>query len=107
MKRFISPAHILRAYRYLWIVDDDAQFHFNTQSYEYDIDQFKILLSSPARLIGPISYLISRISPDYTSKIGRWTDSVETGPLVIVNSSSLACLWNYISGKVSLGYGFT
>ena len=98
IKRFISP-HIIRAYRYIWIVDDDARFDFNTQAYECVISQFNILLSAPARLTGPISYLITRISPSYTSKIGRWTDFIETGPLVIANSSALACLWNYISEK--------
>ncbi|CAF0978010.1 unnamed protein product [Adineta steineri] len=104
IKRFLPP-YIIQAYRYIWIVDDDARFDFNTQAYECVINQFNILLSAPARLTGPISYLFTRISPHYTSKIGRWTDFVETGPLVIANSSAFACLWNYISEKVSLGYG--
>ena len=104
IKRFLAP-YILRAYRYIWIVDEDARFDFNTQAYECILDQFNILLSSPGRLTGSFSYLITRISPHYTSKIGRWTDFVETGPIVIANSSALACLWNYIDEKGSSGHG--
>jgi hypothetical protein len=104
IKRFLAP-HTLRAYRYIWIVDEDTRFDFNTQAYECVADQFNILLSAPGRLTGSFSYLITRISPHYTSKIGRWTDFVETGPIVIAHSSALACLWNYISERGSSGHG--
>ncbi|CAF1528503.1 unnamed protein product [Adineta ricciae] len=82
VKRF-APPHILRAYRYIWIIDDDARFHFNTRAYECVVEKYNVLLSSP----------------------GRWTDFVEIGPLVIGKAWIWTCLWDYLSEKNSLGYG--
>jgi hypothetical protein len=105
VKRFLSP-HTLRAYRYVWIIDDDARFHFNTRVYECIAATYNILLSAPGRGDGASIHNITRVSSNYTSKIGRWTDFVEIGPLLIATSSAWICLWYYLSEKTSLGYGF-
>jgi hypothetical protein len=104
LKRFISP-HTLRAYRYVWILDDDIRLDFNTRVYECVADKFKILLSSPARGQGRTIYKVTRKVSNYTSRIGRWTDFVETGPIFVAQTLAATCIWNYIDEKVGLGYG--
>ncbi|CAF1506473.1 unnamed protein product [Adineta ricciae] len=104
IKRFLSR-HLIESYRFIWILDEDVQFDFHPLTYECVVNHYQILLSSPGRLLGSISYLITRISPLYEDKIGRWTDFVETGPLIVFHSSALSCLWNFINEKVSSGYG--
>jgi hypothetical protein len=48
---------------------------------------------------------ITKVSSNYTPRIGRWTDFVEIGPIFIAKASVWICLWNYLSEKVGLGYG--
>ncbi|UJR24140.1 hypothetical protein I4U23_027106 [Adineta vaga] len=98
LKRFLSP-YLIQSYNYIWIIDQDIQFDFNPLVYECILNHYQILLSSPGRLLGSISYLFTRISPQYENKIGRWTDFVETGPLIVFNSSAFACIWNFINEK--------
>jgi hypothetical protein len=104
VKRFVPP-HILRAYRYIWIIDDDARFYFNPRVYECVADKYNISLSAPARGEGVIMHEITKVSPRHTFRIGRWTDFVEIGPIFIAKGSVWICLWNYLSEKVGLGYG--
>jgi hypothetical protein len=104
IKRFISP-HTLRAYRYVWVVDDDTRFYFNPRVYECVADKYNISLSAPARGEGIIIHKITKLSPRYTSRVGRWTDHIEIGPIFIAKSSVWICLWKFLSEKVGLGYG--
>jgi hypothetical protein len=104
IKRFVAP-HTFRAYRYIWVVDDDARFHFNPRVYECVADKYNISLSSPAREGGAIIHRLTRVSSNYSSKVGRWTDFVEIGPIFIAKASAWNCLWKYLSEKVGLGYG--
>ena len=103
-KRFLSP-HTLRAYRYIWIVDDDISFNFSTRVYECVLDKFKIPLSSPAREQGKISIKITKRALNYTSRVGRWTDYVEIGPLLVAQRLAAICIWNYLSESGGSGYG--
>lgn len=104
IKRFLSP-HTLRAYNYIWVVDDDARFYFNPRVYECIADKYRISLSSPSRGEGFIIHRITKIQPSYISRIGRWTDFIEIGPLFIAKSSIWLCLWKYLDERVGLGYG--
>ncbi|CAM4784832.1 unnamed protein product [Rotaria magnacalcarata] len=104
IKRFLSP-HIFRAYRYIWFVDDDVEFNFDTRVYECVTDKFDILLSAPARGQGTTIHDITRKFSTSSSRIGRWTDFVEIGPMFIANNLAAICIWNFLSEKVGLGYG--
>jgi len=105
IKRFI-PVHVLKAYRYVWIIDDDAHPMFNPRHYECVADTYNISLSSPI-YAGPIQgiHRITRLKPDMADQVGRWTDFVEIGPLVVVQSSAWQCLWELVSPAVGLGFG--
>jgi len=104
IKRFLSP-HTLRAYRYVWVIDDDARFNFNPRVYECVVEKFNISLSAPARGEGAAIHGITKLNPNYITRIGRWTDFVEIGPIFIAKASVWICLWNHLSEKVGLGYG--
>jgi hypothetical protein len=104
VKRFLSP-HTLRAYRYVWVLDDDIRFYFNPRVYECIADKYNISLSSPGRGEGATIHKITKISPKYISQIGRWTDHVEIGPIFIAKAPVWICLWKLLSEKVGLGYG--
>lgn len=104
IKRFLSP-QILRAYQYIWIVDDDAKFTFNPLVYECVIGQLKIPFSSPTRLTGVAYHWITRQNNKSRPNIGRWTNFVEIGPVVVGPSNVWQCLWHYILPTVGAGYG--
>lgn len=104
IKRFLPP-QILRAYKYIWIVDDDAKFTFNPLVYECVMKQLKIPFSSPTRLSGVAYHKITRQDNQTQSNIGRWTNFVEIGPVVVGLSSVWQCLWHYILPIVGAGYG--
>ena len=106
IKRFL-PVHVLKAYRYVWIIDDDAHPMFNPRHYECVTDAYNISLSSPV-YAGPNQgiHRITRLKPDMADLVGRWTDFVEIGPLVVVQSSAWQCLWDLLSPAVGLGFGF-
>ncbi|CAF1104998.1 unnamed protein product [Didymodactylos carnosus] len=105
IKRFI-PIHVIKAYRYMWIVDDDAHPIFNPRHYECVTDYYNISLSSPI-YAGDIQgvHQITRLVPATASRIGRWTDFVEIGPVVVGQTDAWQCLWNVLSPAVGLGYG--
>lgn len=81
IKRFLTPA-ILRAYKYLWIFDDDVELLFSPLHYECVTTKLNISLSAPGRLAGIASHSITLVNKDFVDKIGRWTDFVETGPIL-------------------------
>lgn len=103
VKRFI-PIHVLRAYRYMWIIDDDAHPIFSARHYECVADHYNIFLSSPV-YAGSVEgfHAITRLVPEATRRIGRWTDFVEIGPLVVGQTNAWRCLWNLLSASVGLG----
>ncbi|CAF1615891.1 unnamed protein product [Rotaria magnacalcarata] len=105
MKRFITP-EILSAYKYIWVLDDDVELLFDSLHYECVIAQLNVSFSSPGRLKGITSHAITRVNQDYANKIGRWTDFIEIGPIVVGTSSAWQCLWHYMSAFVGLGWGF-
>jgi hypothetical protein len=104
IKRFLPP-HVLRAYNYVWIVDDDARLTFDPLVYECVVKHLQIPLSSPTRLTGPAFHPITRQDVNLIQNIGRWTDFVEIGPVVVGQGSIWACLWHYLLPVVGAGYG--
>ena len=105
LKRFLTPP-VLKAYNYIWIIDDDTELLFDPLHYECVITQLNISLSAPGRLKGVASHAITRVDENFVNKIGRWTDFVEIGPIFIGSSSAWECLWHYLSPFVGLGWGF-
>ncbi|CAM4981286.1 unnamed protein product [Rotaria socialis] len=105
LKRFLTPP-VLKSYNYIWVLDDDIELLFDPLHYEYVIAQLNISLSSPGRAKGVISHPITRVNTDFVSKIGRWTDFVEIGPIFVASSTAWECLWHYMSPFVGLGWGF-
>jgi hypothetical protein len=105
IKRFI-PIYVLKAYKYIWIVDDDAHPIFNPLHYECVVDYYNISLSSPI-YAGKIQgiHAVTRLVPSAVNRVGRWTDFVEIGPVVVAKSSVWQCLWHLLSPAVGLGYG--
>lgn len=103
-KRFLTPT-ILRAYDYVWIVDDDAELTFDPIKYNCVVHALNVSFSSPSRLSGPTPHEITRVHSVGKTKIGRWTDFVEIGIVVVGSSAAWECLWRYISSYVGLGWG--
>ncbi|CAF1219039.1 unnamed protein product [Didymodactylos carnosus] len=104
LKRFITP-YILRAYRYIWVVDDDAQLIFNSLHYECVVERLNIPLSSPVYLSGPRSHPITNLDSNFARKIGRWTDFVETGIVVVGSPLAWECIWHHLSLATGFGWG--
>lgn len=104
IKRFLSP-HIFRAYHYIWVLDDDVRFEFNPRAYECVSEKYNIILSAPARGEGVVIYKMTRVKPRYTSRIGRWTNFIEIGPMFTAKSSVFICLWNVLSEMNGFGFG--
>ena len=104
LKRFITP-HIIRAYRYIWVVDDDAELLFHPLHYECVVDHFKIPLSAPTYLSGPRSHPITNPDSNFERKIGRWTDFVETGIVVVGSSLAWECIWHHMNLATGFGWG--
>ena len=104
LKRFLTPI-TLKTYKYIWIVDDDIELLFDTLHYECVITKLNISLSAPGRVKGIASHQITRVNNNYTGQIGRWTDFVEIGPIVVGSSSAWECLWHFLSSYVGLGWG--
>ncbi|CAF4111866.1 unnamed protein product, partial [Adineta steineri] len=104
IKRFLTPT-ILRAYKYIWILDDDVEVLFQPLQYECVATKLNIHLSAPGRLNGVDYHGITRTDKNFTEKIGRWTDFVEIGPIVVGNSLAWECIWKFLSPFVGLGYG--
>jgi hypothetical protein len=73
--------------------------------YECVVEKFNISLSAPARGEGIIMHPITKLHQNYVTRIGRWTDFVEIGPIFIAKASVWICLWTHLSEKVGLGYG--
>jgi hypothetical protein len=104
IKRFLPP-HVLRAYNYVWVIDDDARLTFDPLVYECVVKRLEVPFSSPTRLSGPAFHQITRQDVKHQQNIGRWTDFVEIGPVVVGEGSVWACLWSYLLPSVGAGYG--
>lgn len=104
VKRFLTPS-ILKAYKYMWILDDDVELLFEPLHYECVITQLNISLSSPGRLNGIASHASTLVNKDFVDKIGRWTDFVEIGPIVVSSTSAWECIWHFLSPFGGLGWG--
>jgi hypothetical protein len=65
-----------------------------------------ISLSPPGRLSGVLSHDITKINKKFKKQIGRWTDFIETGPIVIISSSAWQCLYMYLDAAAVTGWGF-
>ena len=104
LKRFILP-NIIRSYKFLWILDDDAKLHFNPLEYECVLKHLNIPLSAPSRLSGPLSHGITRTDYEYRDRIGRWVDFVETGPAVVLSSLTWQCIYKYLDASTGTGWG--
>ena len=104
LKRFVSPV-LLKAYTFLWIVDDDAKLHFRPLAYQCVVQNLSIPLSAPGRLSGPLSHGITRMNYDFKNQIGRWVDFVETGPIAVVSSLAWQCIYTYLDASTGTGWG--
>jgi hypothetical protein len=104
IKRFLPP-QILRAYRYIWIIDDDVRFTFDPLVYECVMKQLKIPFSSPTRLSGVAYHSITRQDKKSQPNIGRWTNFIEIGPVIVGQSNVWQCLWHYLLPSIGAGYG--
>jgi hypothetical protein len=104
IKRFVLPM-ISKSYEFLWIIDDDAQLNFSPLHYQCVVRNLNISLSAPARLSGVISHDITRMNNDFKNKTGRWTDFVETGPVVIMSSFAWQCIYTYVDASTGTGWG--
>lgn len=104
VKRFLQPS-MIKSYRFIWCVDDDVQLEFDPLQYECLADRLNVPLSSPARLSGAWSHKITLRQDNYMSRIGRWTDLIETGPLFVASSSAWLCIYEYLDASTGSGWG--
>ena len=103
-KRFALPS-MLQSYQYVWLVDDDAELLFDPLHYQCVVKTLGIPLSAPGRLAGALSHDITRVNDEYKNKTGRWTDFVETGPVVIASSAAWQCILQYLDPSTGSGWG--
>jgi hypothetical protein len=104
IKRFVLPM-ILKSYEFLWIIDDDAQLNFTPLHYQCVVRNLSISLSAPARLSGALSHGLTKVDTNFKNQIGRWTDFVETGPVVILSSLAWQCIYKYLDASTGTGWG--
>lgn len=104
LKRFLLP-ELTRGYQYIWIVDDDAKLDFSPLNYQCVIRNLSIPFSAPGRTRGALSHSITRVHSQYEKQIGRWTDFIETGPIVVASSQAWECLHRYIHAGTGSGWG--
>ncbi|CAF1416873.1 unnamed protein product [Didymodactylos carnosus] len=104
LKRFITP-YILRAYRYIWVVNDDAELAFKPLHYQCVVDHLNIPLSGPVYLSGAHAHPITNPDSNFIQKIGRWTDFVETGIVLVGSSLAWECIWKYLDLATGFGWG--
>ena len=105
VKRFLPPA-IIKTYKYVWCVDDDSKLNFVPLHYQCVIDHLHIPLSSPGRTHGVISLSITARNSNFTDRIGRWTDVVETGPTFVASSAAWLCIYEHLDPSTGSGWGF-
>lgn len=104
LKRFILPI-IAETYEYLWIIDDDAQLNFHPLEYQCVIKNLSIHLSAPGRLTGVISHPLTKKDVSFSKKIGRWTDFIETGPIVVASTFAWKYIHMYLDPSTGTGWG--
>lgn len=104
VKRFV-PTTISKQYRYIWILDDDAQLTFDPKQYECVVDRLSISLSSPSRMKGAWRHEVTSFHADYIDRIGRWTDFVEIGPIFVASSEAWSCIDYYLDEVINWGWG--
>jgi hypothetical protein len=104
IKRFVLPM-ISKSYEFLWIIDNDAQLNFSPLHYQCVVRNLNISLSAPARLTGALSHSITKMDNNFINQIGRWTDFVETGPIVIMSSFAWQCIYTYLDASTVTGWG--
>ena len=104
LKRFILP-NIADTYEYLWIIDDDAQLNFHPLQYQCVIKNLSIHLSAPARLTGIISHPLTKKDTSFSNRIGRWTDFIETGPIVVASTFAWKHIHMYLDPSTGTGWG--
>ena len=54
---------------------------------------------------GALSHSITRLEDGYKDRIGRWTDFVEVGPMVVTTPETWRCILEYIDPSTGSGYG--
>lgn len=104
LKRFVLPI-IAATYEYLWILDDDVQLNFNPLQYQCVIKNLNVLLSAPARLTGAISHSLTKKDTSFSNQIGRWTDFIETGPIVVASTFAWKYIHMYLDPSTGSGWG--
>jgi hypothetical protein len=104
LKRFVFPT-IVESYEFLWIIDDDTQLNFNPLHYQCVVRNLNILLSAPARLTGALSHDLTKKNDIFSNQTGRWTDFIETGPIVVVSSLVWQCIYMLIDASTGTGWG--
>lgn len=104
LKRFLK-SNIVQSYRYIWVLNDDAELLFNPNHYECILNKLNIQLSTPIRLKGAVSHEITRLNSSYKDRIGRWTDFVEIGPAFIVTPEAWRCIDFYSDEALGTGWG--
>jgi hypothetical protein len=104
VKRFITPI-FLKSYQFIWIIDDDAQLDFIPLHYQCVVANLSIPLSAPGRLTGALSHGITELDANFVNHIGRWTDFVEGGPILIATSLAWQCIYMYLDASTGSGWG--
>jgi hypothetical protein len=104
LKRFVLPK-IVESYAFIWIIDDDAKLNFNPLHYQCIVRNLNVSLSAPGRLTGAISHYITKVHAHTAKNIGRWTDFVETGPIVVISSLVWQCIYTIIDASTGTGWG--
>jgi hypothetical protein len=104
LKRFVLPM-IAESYEFLWIIDDDTKLNFNPLHYQCVVRNLNVSLSAPGRLTGALSHSITKLDASFSEKLGRWTDFIETGPIVVVSSLVWQCIYMYIDASTGTGWG--
>jgi len=104
LKRFITP-DVAMAYEFIWVIDDDVDIeHIDPQEFSHVLRMNNVQIAQPAHLPGyKFSHPFTVRAPG--THVGRWSNFVEIGPLVVFSQNSYICAWDLFQIDMSAGWG--
>jgi len=105
IKRFITK-ELADDYKYIFLIDDDSEListNFEVEEYINILDKYHVHISQPSQ--NPFNSYHPVVAKQCNS-IGRWTDFVECGPMIVFSSYSWkTCGWECVANEMSSGWG--
>jgi hypothetical protein len=109
VKRLMTPAIVSPdAYDYVVILDDDVDVAppaFHLGGFVHAMHRAGVLLAQPGHAPGSSTTWPHVMADPRPGFVGRWTNMVECGPLVVFSTAVWSCVWKLLQPDLSSGYG--